>query len=58
MEILGWLIVGAVIGGALGAWKNRITFGVMVGGLIGPLGWLLILILPNNHPKCPACKGT
>lgn len=54
--IVGCLI-GAAIGAAIGARKNRTGFGLVVGFIAGPIGWLIVLLLPSNFPKCPACKG-
>jgi hypothetical protein len=54
--IVGGLI-GAAIGAAIGARKNRTGFGLLIGFIAGPIGWLIVLLLPSNFPKCPACKG-
>lgn len=52
-----WILVGGGIGAAIGARKNRTAFGFVVGFIIGPIGWLIVLVMPSNFPKCPACKG-
>lgn len=58
MIIWGWPIVGGLIGAAIGQSKNRIAGGLILGLLLGPIGWLLVAVGPNNNPKCTACKGT
>lgn len=55
--LAGGALIGAVIGTAIGARKNRTGFGLVVGLLLGPIGWLIVLLMPSNFPKCPACKG-
>lgn len=55
---LAYLVVAAAIGAAVGATKGRPVAGAVFGLLIGPFGWLLIAIGPNEKPACPFCKGT
>jgi hypothetical protein len=52
-----WFLIAGGIGAAIGARKNRTAFGLLVGAIVGPLGWLVVLVMPSNFPKCPACKG-
>jgi hypothetical protein len=52
-----WAVVMGGIGAAIGARKARTGFGFVLGALVGPIGWLIVLIMPSNQPKCPACKG-
>ena len=45
-----WLalaFVGAVTGAAIGQAVGRLEMGAVVGGLLGPLGWLIVLLLPR-----------
>lgn len=57
---LMYMIVGlgifALIG-ALGKMKNRELEGALCGFVLGPLGWIIILLVKGNFPKCPYCKG-
>ena len=52
-EQLRWLSLGAVvfclgvIGGGLGSFRGRVGFGFAFGLLLGPLGWLIVLLLPS-----------
>ena len=55
--IFFWLIVGAVVGGIIGASRNNPASGVVWGALLGPIGWVLVLFL-DERPKCPECRGS
>ena len=55
--ILAWWVIGAVVGGLIGKGKGRTGAGAMWGLLFGPIGWLIILLVPDVRPKCPACGG-
>ena len=49
------LVVCAWVGSALGAARGRGFFGFMVGLLLGPIGWLFVLLLPREVRRCHAC---
>jgi len=51
------VIVGGFVGNLIGTSKNRIVWGMFMGILLGPLGWLIVALGPNNGPRCPFCKG-
>ena len=58
----GWLVlcglaVSALIGRLVGQTKNKPVRGAIAGFLLGPLGWLLIAVSGDEHPKCPHCRG-
>ncbi|MEQ1904623.1 MAG: hypothetical protein ABL888_10585 [Pirellulaceae bacterium] len=48
-----WAVVGAIIGNA----KARPAAGAILGLLLGPIGWLLMMVALDNRPKCPECGG-
>jgi hypothetical protein len=52
-----WAVVAGGIGAAIGSRRGRTGFGLVTGSLIGPIGWLIVLLLPSGLPKCHACKG-
>jgi hypothetical protein len=54
--LLGWL-ASAAIGGIVGAAKGRAFAGAVWGLILGPLGWLVIFVAPDQRPKCPECGG-
>jgi DNA-directed RNA polymerase subunit RPC12/RpoP len=53
--IFFWLIIGAVVGGLIGATRNNVGSGVVWGALLGPIGWIIVLCL-DNRPRCWQCK--
>lgn len=56
--ILGGIAISGVIGGLLGhALKDRPNAGVLLGLLLGPIGWLAVFALKDNLRKCPSCLG-
>jgi hypothetical protein len=50
-------IVCGVVGALIGRHKNAIARDTMLGLLLGPIGWVISLILPARtpQPKCAAC---
>jgi hypothetical protein len=52
--IMGWLVSG-VIGGVLGERKDRRGEGVVLGILLGPIGWLAMLCGKDERRTCYAC---
>ena len=50
----------ALLGWAVGSARGRGAFGFTVGLLFGPLGLILVLILPaaTTGRRCPFCQGT
>jgi hypothetical protein len=53
-----WLILGPLIGAAIGRNKGRLGAGLFFGFLLGPIGWLIIAVGPDNRRKCPKCIGS
>lgn len=58
--ILFWGVIGALVGLFIGDAKGRTGAGVVLGFLLGPIGWLIIGIGPNykeaaDTKKCPFC---
>lgn len=48
------LFVG--IGGLLGdKFHGRKNAGLLL-GLVGPIGWALVLLCEDQRPKCPGCR--
>jgi len=54
-----WLILGPLIGAAIGQKKGRAGAGFFFGLLLGPIGWLIVAVGPDitSGRMCPACKG-
>jgi uncharacterized membrane protein YeaQ/YmgE (transglycosylase-associated protein family) len=58
MDILAWVVIGSLVGGFIGSFKNRTSTGVVLGLLLGPLGWIIVAILPAvAAAQCPHCHG-
>ena len=55
--LIYWIVINALIGGAIGARKKRVGAGIIFGILLGPIGWILVAAGPNMGPKCPECGG-
>ena len=56
--LIGSAVVGAVIGGLIGMIRGRADEGAILGFLLGPIGWLIVLVGKDARPKCPLCRGT
>jgi hypothetical protein len=41
-------LVSAGVGAALGATLNRVAKGALLGLLLGPIGWIILFLLPRN----------
>jgi hypothetical protein len=54
--LICWLL-SAVVGALIGQSKGRPTAGAFWGLLLGPLGWLVVVSVPDERAKCPECLG-
>ena len=55
--LLSWLIAGPLIGLGLGIRRGQPIGGCFLGLLLGPLGWLLVLVSEDSRrTPCPACR--
>jgi len=53
-----WILIGGLVGHAIGKGKGRPAAGAVWGALLGVIGWLVIAAGPDMSPKCPECQGT
>jgi hypothetical protein len=56
--LIGFTVVCALVGALIGKYKNAIVRDTLLGLALGPVGWVISLLLPAVKPKpqCPACK--
>lgn len=54
--VIAWLL-SAIVGAIIGFAKGRPAAGAMWGLLLGPLGWFVLVSVPDTRPKCPECFG-
>jgi hypothetical protein len=52
--VICWLM-SAVVGVLIGSAKGRPAAGAFWGFVLGPIGWALVALLPDDRPKCPEC---
>lgn len=67
MEFVIIFAVLALVGALIGQHKGRTGFGAILGFLLGPIGWLIVALMPSNEQqlkkrnpgpkqkKCPEC---
>jgi hypothetical protein len=56
--IFAWIAVCGVVGYYLGGTKGQPIGGFLTGVLLGPLGWMLIIIFGNSGArKCQDCRA-
>jgi hypothetical protein len=52
-----WLCALGVMGSFIGkGFRNQMLAGFVLGFLLGPIGWGLVLGLPDRRAICPACR--
>lgn len=50
-------MLGGVFGGWIGWFRNRMGLGMLLGMLLGPIGWLLLLLIRPAYVPCPECNA-
>lgn len=46
-----WTVVFLVVGAVLGWWRGRLWEGVLWAAVLGPIGWVVVLLRPRPNPK-------
>lgn len=60
MDLTYLVLIGALfglIGAAIGRRKNRVVAGFIFGFILGPLGWLIVLLGPDYRPEAVKSGG-
>lgn len=54
---IGFTVVCGVVGALIGKYKNAVARDTALGLILGPIGWIVSLLLPaqKQRPKCLAC---
>jgi hypothetical protein len=55
--VLTPMFVSAAIGGLIGSLKGEQTTGCCLGFFLGPIGWLVVMNVPDLRLRCPHCYG-
>lgn len=55
---IAFTLICALVGALIGKHKNAIARDTILGLALGPIGWIISLLLPAIRPKpvCPTCK--
>jgi|HubBroStandDraft_6_1064221.scaffolds.fasta_scaffold910398_1 hypothetical protein len=55
--IVFWVVVvNPLVGCAIGERKGNVATGIILGLLLGPIGWLVTAMCFSNLRKCPFCS--
>jgi hypothetical protein len=51
-------VVCAAVGALIGKYKNAVVRDAVLGAALGPIGWIISLLLPAQKakPACPGCR--
>ncbi|MEN3369992.1 MAG: hypothetical protein V7609_2135 [Verrucomicrobiota bacterium] len=55
MEIFLWLAINSIVGAAIGARKNMVGGAIALAIFLGPIGWIIALVMEGDFRKCPFC---
>lgn len=45
-----WNVAFVVVGALIGWWKGRLLEGIVWGAVLGPIGWIVVLLRPRPKP--------
>ena len=46
-----WNLAFVVVGLLLGRWRGRTLEGALWAGVLGPIGWVVVLLRPRHQPR-------
>lgn len=44
------MVIGGLVGAAIGNWKGRLVLGIVLGALLGCIGWIIVAVIPKKDP--------
>lgn len=50
IQILISIIIGGGVGAAIGNSRGRMPLGLILGALLGCIGWIIIAVIPKKQP--------
>lgn len=53
--LIGITVASGVVGALIGWIKGRWLAGLVWGLVLGPIGWLVVALLPSGMQECPEC---
>jgi hypothetical protein len=59
-DIILWIIgalIATLVGYFLGQQRGRAYDGSILGFCLGPLGWIIVLVMADKRSKCPHCAS-
>ena len=51
------IVISGFIGAMVGTFRQRGFEGMLFGGFLGPIGWIIAALLPEPAVSCPECFG-
>ena len=51
-----WVLTGALVGAAIGFRRDRVLRGLLLGAVLGPIGWIVIARSRSGQVECPGCS--
>jgi hypothetical protein len=53
VALFWWSVVFVVVGALLGWWRGRTLEGIVLALVLGPIGWIVVLLRPRPKPMPP-----
>jgi hypothetical protein len=53
VALFWWSVVFVVVGALLGWWRGRTLEGIVLALVLGPIGWIVVLLRPRPRPEPP-----
>lgn len=51
VALMWWSVAFVVVGALLGWWRGRMVEGIAWAAALGPIGWVVVLMLPRPKPR-------